>query len=193
VTVDLNDPVAVALAVTVALRAGGIEHALYGGLALASYGRPRETKDADVAVAGLSTELASDALRTAGLDAVLTFDRARFGGLSITRFTLLGGDGELNVADLVEPRSPGFSRRALGRALDGALRGQTISVVAPEDFILFKLLSTRARDIEDAKAVRKALGDALDGGLIEREATALAEELRDHDVRGRLRSYLQDD
>jgi hypothetical protein len=46
---DLGDPTAVALAAFGALHGAGIEAALYGGLALAAYGEPRETRDADFA------------------------------------------------------------------------------------------------------------------------------------------------
>jgi hypothetical protein len=52
--IDLNDPVAVLMAVIQAFDRAGIEAAAYGGLALAAYGEPRETKDADVVVAAVS-------------------------------------------------------------------------------------------------------------------------------------------
>ena len=47
-SIDLNDPVAVLLAALQALERAGIEAAAYGGLALAVYGEPRETKDAEI-------------------------------------------------------------------------------------------------------------------------------------------------
>ena len=50
-SIDLNDPVAVLPAALQALERAGIEAAAYGGFALAVYGEPRETKDADLAVA----------------------------------------------------------------------------------------------------------------------------------------------
>jgi hypothetical protein len=43
---DLDDPTAIALAIFRALSDRRIEAALYGGLALAAYGEPRETRDA---------------------------------------------------------------------------------------------------------------------------------------------------
>ena len=49
-TVDLADPTGVALLAAEAFTSAGIEHALYGGLMLAAYGRARETRDADLAV-----------------------------------------------------------------------------------------------------------------------------------------------
>ena len=49
---DLTDPTATVLMVVQALRDCGLDAAVYGGLALAAYGEPRETKDADLAVVG---------------------------------------------------------------------------------------------------------------------------------------------
>src|SRR5262245_24791613 len=46
-SIPLDDPTAVALTIFRALSARRIEAALYGGLALAAYGEPRETGDAD--------------------------------------------------------------------------------------------------------------------------------------------------
>ncbi|HZL18284.1 MAG TPA: hypothetical protein VFG23_11115 [Polyangia bacterium] len=49
-TMDLADPTAVLLATAEAFERAGIRIAAYGGLVLAAYGTPRETKDADLAV-----------------------------------------------------------------------------------------------------------------------------------------------
>ncbi|MBI3180891.1 MAG: nucleotidyltransferase [Myxococcales bacterium] len=189
---DLNDPTAALLAVASALDTAGIEAAAYGGLALAAYGEPRETKDADLAIAGTSTGAAVGALENAGLEVSLAFDRTRFGGLLITRVTLLGGSQHtgLNMADLVEPRSARFARRAIERAVRGEIRGQVIRVLAPEDFVLFKVLSTRERDLEDAASVLRTLGGRMNRAAIEAEARALAAEILDHEVASRLEKVL---
>jgi hypothetical protein len=186
--IDLTDPIATLLLVVRALRDGGITSAVYGGLALAVFGEPRETKDADLAVVGVSAAQGEDALRKAGLDVVVPFDRSPFGGNFVSRFRLVGGTGVtgLNTADLVEPRSPRYARDALARAIDGALRGEPVRVVSPEDFVLFKVLSTRERDVEDAATIVRALGSALDWAGVEREAALLAQEIPDHEVLARL-------
>ena len=187
-TLDLNDPTAVALAIFRALSARRVEAALYGGLALAAYGEPRETRDADFAIMGLGGAAAVEALADIGARPVLALDRARFGGLLISRITLAEGGGRtgLNVLDLVEPRSARFARAALERAVTGALRGEAIRVLSPEDFVLFKLLSTRDRDLEDAVTVLRAPDLPLDLSFINAEAVRLAAEIPDHDVTGRL-------
>lgn len=187
---DPNDPIAVLLAIDRALRAGGIRAALYGGLALAAYGEPRETKDADLAVVGIVPSACMAALRAAGLDVHLAFEGVVFGGLRITRVTVFGSEPGTNTADLVEPRSEGYARRALERSVSGTLRGDTVEVLVPEDFVLFKVLSTRERDLEDAATVLDLLDARLDRALLETEAAALAAEIEDHDVRGRLSRVL---
>jgi hypothetical protein len=148
---DLDDPTAVALTIFRTFAARRIEAALYGGLALAAYGEPRETRDADFAVVGLSGAAAAEALATIGVVPIVALDRVRFGGLLMSRITLAEGGGRtgLNVLDLVEPRSARFARAALERAVTGSLRATAIRVLSPEDFVLFKLLSTRDRDLED--------------------------------------------
>lgn len=185
---DLDDPTAIALAIFRALSAQRIEAALYGGLALAAYGEPRETLDADFAVSGLAGATAAEAFTDIGVRPILALDRARFGGLLISRITLAEGGGRagLNVVDLVEPRSTRFAAGALERAVTGALRGEPIRVLSPEDFVLFKVLSTRDRDLEDARAVLRASDLPLDRSFIDAEAMRLAADIPDHDVTGRL-------
>lgn len=185
---NLDDPVAVALTIFRAFRASRIDAALYGGLALAAYGEPRETRDADFAVVGVAGADGIEALAHASFTPVLTFDRVKFGGNLVSRITLLegGGSAGLNVADLVEPRSARFAREALRRAITGSLRGTAIRVLSPEDFILFKILSTRDRDLEDAATIFRAMGPQLDRSLIAAEADMLAVEIPDHDVAARL-------
>ena len=185
---DLDDPTAIALAIFRALSDRGIEAALYGGLALAAYGEPRETRDADFAVEALAGDVAAKALTSIGVRPVLALDRARFGGLLISRITLAEGGGRagLNVVDFIEPRSTRFAAGALERAVIGALRGVPIRVLSPEDFVLFKLLSTRDRDLEDAGTVLRAADLPFDRSFIDAEAVRLAAEIPDHDVVGRL-------
>jgi hypothetical protein len=186
---NLDDPIAVLLGASRELRSAGVEHAAYGGLALAVYGEPRETKDADLAVAGLAVDVGERALAALGATVVKAFERVRFGGHLITRFTLLEGGGApgLNTVDLVEPRSQRYAAAALARAVEGSLRGERLRVLAPEDFVLFKALSTRERDLEDAASVLRALGPRLDRALIHTQAAQLASEIVDHDIASRLR------
>jgi hypothetical protein len=181
---DLDDPTAVALLAAEALGRAGIEHALYGGLVLAAYGAARETRDADLAVAGAEVAAAAHSLAASGLRTLIAFERSGFGGLWVSRITLIGGSDPsgLNTLDLVEPRSRTYAERALGRALGSTLRRQPIRLLTPEDFVVFKVLSTRELDLEDARSVLASLGREIDRALIESELATLARELPDHAV-----------
>jgi hypothetical protein len=182
-SIDLNDPVAVLLAAFQALEQARIEAAAYGGLVLAVYGEPRETKDADLAVAGVSATEAEAALRAAGSDVLLAFDRMRFGGELVSRLTLIGGAaGSLNTVDLVEARSQRYALEVLARSVESSLREQTLRVVSPEDFVVLKLLVTRERDLEDAVAVMRSLADRIDVNLIESEVVKISTEIADYDI-----------
>jgi hypothetical protein len=190
--VDLDDPTAVALLAAEALGRAGIEHALYGGLLLAAYGSARETRDADLAVAGASVEDAARSLEESGIRTAIAFERTRFGGLSVSRIALLGGTDAsgLNTLDLVEPRSIDYARRALARALGSTLRGQSIRLLTPEDFVVFKVLSTREQDLLDAASVLASLGAELDRDRIEAEVEALERAGLDHPLAERWRRVL---
>jgi hypothetical protein len=182
--IDLDDPIALMLAAALAFEEEGIEAAAYGGLALAMYGEPRETRDADLAVASADPEAARAALERTGVQVVTTFAEVRFGGCAVSRLSLIGG-GALNTVDLVRPRSGRYGAAMMARALRGTLRGRELRVVSPEDFVILKVLATRGRDLEDARSVVEKLRALLDRALVEAEIARLAEELTDHDVRGR--------
>ena len=189
---DLDDPTTACLIVAEALRGAGLRGSLYGGLALAAFGEPRETKDADFVVAGVSPEGLVSALEASGQAAAIRFDWTRFGGNLVARVALLGGDATtgLNVADLVQPRSARYADLVLERSLSGQLRGQAVSIVLPEDFVVLKLLSTRDRDLEDAATVVRGLADQIDLVLIREEVERLALEISDCDVARRLERLL---
>ena len=184
--IDLNDPIEVLLAAFEAFERANIEAATYGGLALAVYGEPRETKDADFAMSGINAPQCEYALRAAGFEVVPAFHEMLYGGQRVSRLTLVGGTaGSLNTVDLVEARSLRYAREVLARSITGSLRGQSIRVVSPEDFVILKILATRPRDLEDAFVVTRSLADRLDIQMMERELTALAVEISDHDIVGR--------
>jgi hypothetical protein len=125
--VNLDDPIATALRVAEALERAGATYALFGGLLLAAYGDPRETRDVDLAVIDVAAAEAKRALEAAGLHSSISFEAVTFGGLSISRLALLGGDadtglnrGAVAIGDSSPPRP--HHPRAHGRRLR-ALQG----------------------------------------------------------------------
>ena len=185
--VDLSDPTNAALIAAEAADKIGGAYALYGGLLLAAYGEPRETRDVDLAVASLRADPMRSALAEMGISAAPNFEGLVFGGLVVDRITLLGSDDDLglNTVDLVRPRSSRLAHQSLERAAEAPLRGRTVRVLSPEDFILFKVLSTRNRDLTDAASVIRRSGADLDRRLIEREISLLSAELPELGIRER--------
>ena len=187
---DLDDPIALALAIAEALRGEGLPHALYGGLLLAAYGEARETRDVDIAVAHADAASVVRLLEAElGLETIPAFDRRAFGGLLISRITVVEGDA-LNTLGFVEPRDPAYAERALGRAIESSLRDRPTHVLTAEDFVLFNLLSTRDRDLADAESVTKNLGADLERERIEIELERLAGTTPEHDITARWRRVL---
>lgn len=190
---DLNDPTTVALLAAEAFHAAGHRYALCGGLLTAVYGEPRETRDADLAIVDVSANQAAHALRPYPVHTTIAFERVDFGGLSLSRLTIMSDPSDvtpgestgLNTIDLVLPRSGRYASLAVQRAVTTTLRDREIRLLTLEDFILFKVLSTRDRDLEDARAAMVRSGNALDRRLVTDEVLTLSSELPDVDVVGR--------
>ena len=185
---DLADPATAAILAADALSRAGIPHALYGGLLLAAYGEARETIDADFAVADAPPPAIREALAARGIEARPVFAGVVLGGHAVDRFTLSGGDAAtgLNSLDLVRPRSARYRTLALARALTAPLRGSTVCALRPEDFIVFKILSTRDRDLDDATSVLRRSRGSVDMAAVRSEIATLAAEIPDFDVTSRL-------
>lgn len=183
---DLNDPVATALFAGSALERAGCRYAL-GGLLMAAYGEPRETRDADVAVIDLTVERAREVLEAAGLACAIAIGEPglRIRGLMVRRLSLLGGEEHLGrrVLSVVRTRSARYDAAAMDRSVRVPLRDGEIQALSPEDFVLFKALATRDRDLDDAASVLRRSAEFLDLSLVEREVELLSAEIPDFDVR----------
>lgn len=184
---DLADPITFGLLAAPILARAGIRCALYGGLALGVYGRARLTADADFAVAAVDAGRLVAAFAAAGLHAEANFDALPHGGLLLARATVFGR-GEWtgsNVIDVVAPRDAAYAELALDRSLPLQLRGTALAILAPEDFVVFKALSDRPIDIEDAASVLVRMGPDLDLTGIEQQVSAASRRVKLVDVWGR--------
>lgn len=190
----IDDPSVLLIQTAQALRQAEIPVALYGGLANAAYGTPRETRDVDYVSQGLFIPKALECLEARYPDALRQFEREPFGGLYMTRITILdreetGGESRLahNLVDFLEPMDPDYTERLMGRVIQADFLANPIEVISPEDFVIVKVLSTRDRDLEDAVGVldRPENDGKLDYALIENEITALDQSIAHHPVRER--------
>lgn len=145
------------------LRDAGISSAVIGGVAVGVWGEPRVTRDVDVKVllgrgeaAALLGILApgyqpfqSDPLEALTRHGIL-FVQDALG----TRLDLLLSDTEFDV-------------QAIRRArLIEVWPGLTVRVCTAEDLIIYKLVSTRLRDHEDAAGIARRQAESLDDAYV---------------------------
>jgi hypothetical protein len=141
------------------LTEAGIASAVIEGLAVAVWGEPRLTRDADVKVS-LQREQASHLLRLLSPGYTFLSNKPeqtlrRMGFLFVQDATGLRLD--LLLAD-----TP-FDVQAIQRARPVNIQSDlTITVCTAEDLILYKMISTRPRDREDVQGIVRRQGDALD-------------------------------
>ena len=134
-----------------------------GGLAVAAWGEPRLTRDVDLKVLLKREEserlmsilsvgynpLVSNPLELLQKQA-LVFVQDSFG----TRLDLLLADTPYDVL-------------AIERGRDIEIQpGVTIHICSPEDLVIYKLISTRLRDYDDARSVIRRQGEKLDDRFI---------------------------
>ncbi|MCX6031004.1 MAG: hypothetical protein NT169_17115 [Chloroflexi bacterium] len=141
----------------------GIASAAIGGIAIGAWGEPRVTRDADLKVmlgredadrllyllAPDYVSLLSDPRQTLRKQAMVFVQDA-----AGTRLDLLLADTPYDVV-------------AIQRGRDVEVQpGITLRLCSPEDLVIYKLISTRLRDYEDARSVIRRQGKALDDAYI---------------------------
>ena len=149
--------------VTAFLESHEIEYALAGGLAVAVWGEPRTTYDIDFVVASSEPQIVR--LKTLVESSTLFAFEAedlRLTDLSIVRAHLLTADGkDVILVDFLCVESE-FASSLLSRRIQLPVGGQNLFVVSPEDLLILKLQSARAKDLEDARGILREQSGELD-------------------------------
>ncbi|MCY2966379.1 MAG: hypothetical protein NT069_22570 [Planctomycetota bacterium] len=148
-----------------------ISRCLVGGLAVSVWGDPRTTYDLDMAILG---DL-SDATK---LQQLLAADPAivqnphilpLLPSLAILRIPLVietAGESKLIPVDLLLVPVE-FSQSILDRSIALPIAGRQRKVCSPEDLVVLKRLSGRAKDLEDIHGIVRNAGTALDSTYVE--------------------------
>ncbi|MCX7706935.1 MAG: nucleotidyltransferase [Anaerolineae bacterium] len=141
------------------LNEAGIPSVVIGGVAVGTWGDPRVTRDVDLKVL-LGREDADRllALLVSDYRSLLPDPRT-----ALQKQAMLFVEDAAGVRlDLLLADTP-YDVEAIRRGRDvEAVPGVIIRVCAPEDLIIYKMISTRPRDHEDARSVIRRQGDALD-------------------------------
>lgn len=161
----MSSPEAVFLSTVRAVESGPFAYALYGGLVAGLWGEPRFTEDVDL-VLFLPERESYRFLRAAAkagfsVDEDLAIQQIQVNGWA--RLPLGDRDSRWHL-DFTLGDSD-FDRSALARRREVTLFGRTVWAVAPEDLILYKLISARDRDLVDVRAVVARRPD-LDRGYL---------------------------
>lgn len=146
-----------------------------GGIAVAVWGEPRLTRDIDMKVL-VSRENRGQLLEILRALTPLQEDSDEsFHRLGLAFFRDANGVRiDVMLADTI------FDETAIKRARDVELTaGKNIRVCAAEDVIIYKMLSTRAKDRGDVESVVQKQGDALDDAYIEGWLAQFEEALAD--------------
>lgn len=146
------------------LRSKGILSAVIGGIAVAVWGDPRATKDADLKVL-LTREQALQLLEA--LPANYTIESTDpEGDLLQFGFLFTHDDKGIRIDLLLADLS--FDRQAIERGREIEIPGGIkITVCSAEDLIIYKMISTRAYDHEDARKIVARQGPKLAHDYIE--------------------------
>lgn len=141
------------------LQQNGIASIVIGGVAVAAWGEPRVTRDVDLKIQ----------LRRQDADRLLTMLSTNYSmllpnpGEALRKQALLFIQDKLGTRlDLLLAETP-YDEAAIQRGREFEIEpGTSFRVCSPEDLIIYKLISTRLRDHEDASSVVRRQGNALD-------------------------------
>ena len=137
----------------------GIPSIVIGGVAVAVWGEPRVTRDVDLKVL-LGRDDADRLLAALAPDYVSLLPDPRR-ALRQQAMVFMQDTGGTRL-DLLLADTP-YDVLAIQRGRDVELQpGAAIRVCSPEDLVIYKLISTRLRDHEDAQGVIRRQGSNLD-------------------------------
>lgn len=145
------------------LNQAGIDSAVIGALAVALWGKPRLTQDVDLKVL-LSRDQSERLIKLLGKNhRFLTATPEET--LKKMGFIFLKSTAGIRI-DLLLADTP-FDTQAIQRAKSVTISPDLkLKVVTPEDLIIYKLISTRAKDHEDVRGVLLRQKKLLEKGYI---------------------------
>jgi hypothetical protein len=171
----VNDLIDSVIAFQGFLKKEGVSVMAIGGIAVAVWGEPRLTRDIDMKVL-VTRENRGQLLEMLGAFTPLQEDSDEsFRRLGLAFFRDSSGIRmDVMLADTI------FDETAIERARDiDFSAGRAIRVCTAEDLIIYKMLSTRAKDRGDVESIVQKQGDNLDDAYIENWLVQFEEALAD--------------
>lgn len=153
---------------------------LFGAQAVAIHGRPRLTQDVDVTV-DLREETRKRLIETLEAGGFVLRTGADDDFIAKTRVLPMRHTASGGQLDLVLAGS-NLEREFAARAKPFVLVGVSVPVITPEDLLVTKLLSTRGKDLEDARTIVVACRKSLDRDRVINILRLLEEALDSSDL-----------
>lgn len=161
------------LAVLDALGDAGIAHAFIGALPVLAWGRVRATTDIDLVVlAGDRWSRLTSALDQRGFRAGRVIGPTEPSDM-LPDIGVFYGPGRPSVRVDVFVAKTEFERTVIATARTSSVLGKSVRLARPEGSIIYKLLASRPKDLDDVEAIfeaRRAAGDMLDWSFLDQWA-----------------------
>lgn len=161
------------LSIAGSLEEAAIPYMVIGGVANLFWGVPRTTLDVDVTVWVEEAEIPGFIQRLAGAFRLLPDDPIEFVGE--TRVLPMETKQGFRV-DVIFGALP-FEQAAIRRARVMSVAGQEVRICTPEDLIISKIVSDRARDREDVAGIIQRQGAHLDRRYLDPLIEGLAADM----------------
>ncbi|MBI4613686.1 MAG: hypothetical protein HY720_08765 [Planctomycetes bacterium] len=160
-----------------------IRYAVVGGIAVGVWGRPRTTRDVDCwcAVERGALDRLFDSLESRGF--VIDREAAQAEIRERGYCRLPYRETYLDIFDALGP----FGESVLARRCKEEVEGRESWFASPEDLVLLKALSDRAKDHEDLPGIYAVQGEALERDYIWSWARRLAVEADTPEILDRIR------
>ena len=154
-----------------------IPYMVIGGFAVTVWGEPRFTRDLDVTVSVPPDQLHPTIERMCSEFTPLVADPEKF--VTETRvLPLMVGTVPVDMVFAVLP----YEETAIGRAQKLRLKNGNVRICSPEDLILHKIVSHRARDHEDIEGVFRYRHAELDYAYLDPRVEELADALAERNM-----------
>lgn len=169
--------------VTRFLERDAVPYMVIGGFANLVWGEPRSTIDLDITVDVSGDGLAAFVTLAAEIGEVLPDDPIAFAERTkvLPVRTPDGITADFVIATL------SFELEAITRARPVEVEGTPVPICSPEDLIIHKVVSERARDHEDVVGVLRRQGRSLDLASLDRAVGGLADQMEEPEVAERYR------
>jgi hypothetical protein len=157
----LTPPVDLLRALSVALGDLRVGWYVFGAQAVLIWGRPRFTEDIDVTVlpGSVPTSRLVATLQQHGFELRVEGTPAFVDQTRVLPLTFSGSGWALDLVLGGPGLEEGFLQRSIPTEVTS---GFSVRVICPEDLIVTKVLAGRPKDLEDARGVVQARGEALD-------------------------------